>query len=208
MQSKCLFASGLIFGLVALSGCVSIQDITGKTAQPKKFLLKLKPDVKHQQCELHQQTSIKVNPPQVLTQFDQTSFVYRLDDQRYATDYYHQFFINVSDQFRQLMENNLMAACWRVFKPGVNYMQRPQYQLSSQVNAMYADYRDKDNPKAVLKLRYYLVNDDKQNVVFDKTYQQTQSLKQADSQSLLNAWNQESQHITQQLISDIQSYQS
>lgn len=205
MKQPYVFISVLLLSLLSC-GCVSLTDIAS-TSQPKQFLLNLQSPVE-QTCSSNKGPSIGVNPTQVLPQFDQTSFVYRLADQQYTTDYYHQFFVAPGVQLNQLTQNSLQDACWQVIKPGINYIQRPKYQLSSQLVAFYANYSQHHKPKAVVKIHYYLVNDKQQHVEFDKIYQQSIPVKRASSKGLLHAWNRANRQIMLSLISDIQTYQS
>lgn len=197
---------GIILGVTALSivlaACSSIISVPQR---PKHVLLKLKTQLPAKQGACDNRPTIMVNPVQVLPQFDQESFVYRLQDQQYSTDYYHQFFLPPGQQFRQLTTNALKQGCWQVVTPGVNYTERPDYQLSAQLIALYADYRDPKHPQAIMKIHYYLMNDDKQQVVFDKTYHQQLAINPQHGQDLLSQWNKASQTIVQQLVSDLPS---
>lgn len=195
----------LLLFVSILSGCISWQDIASTDA-PKQFMLQAN-SASSMDCDNRSATTIEINPIQVLPQFDQLSFVYRLQDRQYALDYYHQFFLAPDKQLHQLTEQALDDYCWRIVQPGVNYTQRPQYQLSAQIIKFYADYHE-DKPVTVFAVHYYLIDVAKQKVVFDKLYKDTATIKDANVQALLQAWDQNIKTVLSHLGHDLQQYQS
>lgn len=197
---------GMVLGIIALpvvlAACSSIISVPQR---PQHVLLKLHAQMPSKQCSSKARPTIAVNPVQVLPQYDQESFVYRLQDQQYATDYYHQFFLPPGQQLRQLTTNALKQGCWQIVTPGVNYTGRPDYQLSAQLISLYADYRHPKHPRAIMAIHYYLINDDKQQVVFDKTYHENLAIQPGHAQDLLKQWTKASQHIVKQLVADLHS---
>ena len=69
-----------------------------------------------------------------------------------------------------------------VIKPNQKYI------LYTKILALYADYRNKENPKAVISLRFTLTNEEQ--IVFAKTYLFRISLQKKNSSDLVQAWSE------------------
>lgn len=147
--------------------------------------------------------TLQVLPMRVVLQFANNGFVYRTGETTYLSDYYHVFFIPPEERLTQLTaasisQHHYFGAVGDAQNPLVN----PTYFLAGTINALYADYQNKQHPQAVLSIRYILTLKSG-TVLFDKTYSTAMPLKVKTSQALMNAWDSEIQSILYRLNVDL-----
>ena len=130
---------------VMLSGC-------GSTMNKNQYVLEVSPP--HTAKVVHPPSAIlEVRTFTIDSEFSGRQMVYRIDEFRYAPDYYNEFLIPPAMMITEATENWLAdaGAFAHVVEPGTAMM--PTYILSGSIVACYADIRDKAAPAAVLKVR-------------------------------------------------------
>jgi ABC-type uncharacterized transport system auxiliary subunit len=149
---------------------------------------------------------LNVEHPTVAPQFSTMAFVYRTSDLNYLNDFYNVFFISPSLQMHQIVmrylnQTGLFAS---VIAPENEISE--QMILRTNVQELYADYRDHAHPQAVITIQFVLyrvVNEKKESVVFDQTFSQSVPLEEKSSTALVTAWNAGLQTILEQLTQAI-----
>lgn len=178
--SKLLMLICVICSIGLISSCVSVKHV-----ERKQYLLNVKTkEIPHTpskafDLEIYQTTAI--------APFDQLSFLYRISDTQYTTDYYHSFITSPTQQLTQLFANYLYATQHIKQLPAKSH----DYKVYSKLTKLYADYRDRNHPKATVAMHILLVKKSAsaQKVLLSKNFQVDVPINEKNSESLLNAWN-------------------
>ncbi len=149
--------------------------------------------------------TLEVRPLRVSPAYQGTGFVYRRQQLRYETDYYNEFFTSpdamISQEVREwladsglfslVLENpsDLQTACL----------------LEGNVTALYGDYTDPGKPRAVLSIRFSVIDDraPRPKAVLQSEYREQIGLAESSPQALVRAWNQALGLIFGRLESDL-----
>jgi uncharacterized lipoprotein YmbA len=184
MKSKVLLKLMLSLLLTTvLSGCIS-----SKYIEPKKYMfdLQTEPVKKHHKkyvCSVLLESVTYVEP------FNQLDFLYRINSDRYLEDYYHTFLvapaIQLDTQFRDYLKAN------GHFNLNITRVAGAKNRVKMKLVELYADYRDRNNPQAVVTLNFVLTKlvNGKAVVIMDKELRSAISLNQKTSECLLAGWN-------------------
>ena len=186
---------------IICSGCI----MGSSYPVPNKYMLSIKTPKKITYRPLKQ--NLFVHSTTVTPQFTNVNFVYRTNKINYLTDYYNEFFTLPANLINQAIAKYLSAT--NIFKFVTNDPTPigTQYILKSKVTELYADYRDHDHPKAVMKIQFnlFIINHNDKNVMlFNKTFSAAAPLRCKNSQSLVNAWNVDLEIILRRLAYNLQ----
>ncbi|MBN2689330.1 MAG: hypothetical protein JXR42_01825 [Gammaproteobacteria bacterium] len=172
----------LIPFLVFLAGCVSVKS-------PNITEYTLNPHFKSIACRKTNKT-IRLLPVNIVPQYSSLSFVYRLTDLNFTHDYYNAFFNKPNEQITQTLQTYLVKSKqFKLVLDDSGYMPT-DYNLYAKVIKLYADYRDRAHPKAVVAMNFKLFNK-KQRLVLNKTFSSRIGLKTKTSCALVVAWSQD-----------------
>ena|SRR3990167_2778149 len=182
---------------ILLTGCTSF----GKTQPQIHYMFNGSTRVSSRSSQSGR--NIQVMPMRVVTQFANSGFVYRTGPTTYLSDYYHVFFIAPEDRLTQLTAASISQYHhFGAVGDSQNPLTNPTYYLAGTIEALYADYQNKQRPTAVLSIRYvFTLRNGK--ILFDKTYSTAMPLKSKTAQALMNAWDSEVQSILYQLNTDL-----
>ncbi|MDR1057322.1 MAG: hypothetical protein LBL17_01975 [Coxiellaceae bacterium] len=189
MNYKMLWLRFILAYLICslLAGCVST-----KYVEHKQYLL----DVPAVQTGKKAQRSytIFVNRVEAIAPFDQLDFLYRVKSGYYLSDYYHGFLVPPSEQL-----DEIVSAYFRTH--GIE-LTASQNRLNIKLTEFYADYRDRNNPKAVITMRFILSKliDNKVVILVDKTLRSAITLKAKNTENLLYGWNKGIKDIMERLV--------
>lgn len=100
--------------------------------------------------------SVRVGAFSVAPPFEGKGLVYRLDDSRYESDFYHEFFVSpramAADRTARWLRR---SGLFRNVLAG-SVSGDTDYLLEGQVSELYADFRDRAKPAAVVSVQFYL----------------------------------------------------
>jgi len=143
----------------------------------------------------------------ISSRFRSSQLVYRTGEVDYETDSYNQFLnrpeLSVSEQTRQWLSSS--GVFKSVVNPGSNA--DPTHILEANITSFYGDFRDKTDLKAVMAIRFFLIEDLilDNKVVFDKSYEAEAPLDSPSAQDLIKAYNQALADILTQFESDLKN---
>ena len=130
----------------------------------------------------------------VQSPFSGNNFIYRTDNENYLVDYYNLFLAPPAEQISPQINRCLAQA--KLFDQTVDSagITKPNYWLNTNLSEMYADYRDRSIPKAVLTIQFELyqesIEPNKTIKIFNKTYHEAIPLQKKNSESLVDACNE------------------
>ena len=183
--------------VVMLSGC-------GSTMNKNQYVLEVSPPYTAKGAQ-PPSAILEVRTFTINSEFSGRQMVYRIDEFRYAPDYYNEFLISPAVMITEVMQNWLAdaGAFARVVEPGTAMM--PTYILNGSIVACYADIRDKTAPSAVLELRMFLIKQEKgvETLVWSHKYQVRELMKNTQAQSFVAAMSRGLQSILEKLQSDL-----
>jgi cholesterol transport system auxiliary component len=186
--------------LLVLSGCVSLA---------KSF-----PDKHYYALEVTRQGEpgvpvsgavLDVRGLLVSPRFEGKELVYRTGDTRYESDFYNAWFVSPSAMLTQQVQNWLRHA--RLFEDVVatpSYLDATHI-LEGTVTALYGDYRQQGEQKAVVGMHIVLIEDmsTRRAMVFQRDYQQVVELTETSPDALTRGWNQGLEQIFMALEEDL-----
>jgi len=183
--------SAVLLALLVLSGCLSMER-----PYPEKnfFLLEVhRPDGPRQlpeNAQIYLQRVI-VHPP-----YHEKNFVYRTGGFAYEIDYYNEFLVRpfemLSDQVIQWFE--------QARSPLSDRVNSAEAVLKIAATEWYGDFRDPNNPRAILKIEATLSHE---NQTARMTYPRSIPLESRSASALVAAWNEALEEILAQLETDL-----
>lgn len=195
MRKSFLFFSLFILSMLLSAGCVNLS--TKYLAQQQYGLSVKQPSpVPHKTDKI-----LEIYYPNIAAQFSGSNFVYKANESEYTNDFYNKFFTSPVDDIDQSVIKYLQNS--RLFKYASDDITplRPDYILKTNVTELYADYRDKNAPRAVMSVQFTLVNtEDKPQIIMNKTFRQSILLRDKSSISLIVGWNKCLQNILSRLL--------
>jgi cholesterol transport system auxiliary component len=187
----------MVITSVMLSGC-------GTATNKSQYMLDISPP--HTAKVLQPSSAIiEVRTFAIDSEFSGRQMVYRIDEFRYAPDYYNEFYVPPAMMITQAVKNWLADAelFARVLEPGSTMA--PTCVLSGSIVACYADIRDKAAPAAVLELRMFLTKQDKgaETLVWSRKYEIREPMKDTRAESFAAAMSRCVQTVLQKLLTDL-----
>lgn len=185
---------------LVLTGCVKLNN---KYIVQQKYALAviLQKPVAHKNDKI-----LEIYYPEIAAQFSGANFVYRTHELKYTSDYYNIFFVSPLEQIYHNELKYLQTVKLFKYVSGDVTPLKPNYILKTYVNALYADYCDAIQPKAVMAIQFVLLDVSVKpvKIIMQKTFSQSMLLPQKSSDALVATWNKELESILQQLIGLIQ----
>ena len=156
---------------------------------------------------LQDKTVLKVRPMQISPAYQGKELVYRLGEVEFESDYYNLFFVQPANNLSQQVEQWLGKA--GIFSHVVDSTSQvaDTHLLEGMVNALYGDFRDRANPKAVLEMQFFLLKNKNESysVAFSKTYKKAVPFSSGfkDAGVLMAAYNQALAEVLGELEQDL-----
>lgn len=200
--NRSLVAAAIVIAMVALisGGCSFTRPAPLKATfllEPAAPAVAAKP----------RDASLRIGIVNVAGPFRDRSFVMRVDDLLFETDYYHEFVTPPASMIGELTSRALAHA--RVFAhvaaPG-SPMQA-QYVLDGFVSDLYADHRVRGRCTAVIAVTFYLSRADSGSGVpfWSKDYRRSNACSDDSTESYVKALNRGFSEILSDLVHDLAS---
>lgn len=132
--------------------------------------------------------------------------IYRLDEYRYESDAYNEFLVSptvmITEKTRDwLAESGLFAQVL-----GSGSSADATHRIEANITGLYGDFRDKDRPKAVVEVRFFLLRTERgvdPEILFAKPYQATVEVTTDDPEGLIDGLDRCLQSILTKLEKDL-----
>ena len=154
-------------------------------------------------------SGLRVRRLRIASPYDGRAFVYKVGESRYTTDYYNGFVTSpdhllTGELTRWLTEAKLFAAV-----VGATGEADHRYVLDGSVSELYGDFTDANSPKAVIKARFFLLDDSQAQtrVVFQKTYRNTAPLGGSEPEAMAAGLGKAFREALTELTADISKTQ-
>ncbi|MDW7646337.1 MAG: ABC-type transport auxiliary lipoprotein family protein [Desulfuromonadales bacterium] len=190
MRSR--FLSLSIIALCWLSACVQVDNKMLEKSPPARQFYAL--DVTRSLPAATGQIGgiLRLAPFRLAPPFYGQGFVYRFDEHRYQSDYYHQFLADPADLITAATEKWLSASGRFALVHRGSSRLGAELLLEGTVDYLYGDFRQEETPKAVLELRLRLLDAqaDRPVLLFQRRYTASVPFASNAPENLVKAWNQ------------------
>ena len=153
----------------------------------------------------HTEATLRLRRFNVDEAFASRQLVYRVDQVRYETDYYHQFLVlpgvMLTEETRDWLANSGLFG--RVTSVGSRL--ESTYLLEGNVTGLYADFAKKPAPEAVMEIRFFLLvgPDVNEAVALTQTYRATAPISAKTAEAVVEALSKALEDVLTHLEADI-----
>ena len=155
--------------------------------------------------DTHGKNYLKIERADVNQAYLHRNFNYRVSEDEFISDYYNQFYRPVgalvtSEIYKWISSTEL----FKDVVP-VNTLINAKYLLDSKIVDIYGDYRDPANPRAVLNMQFFLLDDSSDNtkLVYSNVYNESVAISGRTPDALVGGWNEALKNILKQLETDL-----
>jgi cholesterol transport system auxiliary component len=187
---------------VLLCGCVSLDR-----SYPEKhyFVLEINRDVKPLDDPLNgivEVADIRISP-----RYEGQSFIYRISDGGYESDFYNQFLIPPTALVSEEVRRGLAQSGISQYVIDSSNQIQPTYRLDGTVNAIYGDFRNATAAGAVLEMEFFLTKPapGATQVLMAKRYSKSVPLTDRTPEALVKGWNEALKEILRSLVTDLKA---
>ena len=192
----------LLLLFISCYGCVSLER-----SYPEKRYFVLEASESVMLANPAGDRILSVSNLRVSPRYADRSFVYRISEAGYETDFYNQFLTATDLMIGEEVRRSLGAS--RVFKyvVGPSNQLQSNYALEGSVNALYGDFRDLNAPAAFLEIEFFLYNEDVVNprIIMQKRYLKSVAINTRSPDALVKGWNAALSEILAALIADLKT---
>lgn len=157
----------ILIAAVSLCGCVSLKK---KYPDKNYFIL----DISRGASETApvEAPILKIRKFRISPKYEGRNLVYRLDELRYDSDFYNEFFANPDVLITEEIRDWLGATGLFSHVTDLSNYVEPEYILEGAVTAMFGDFTNPEKPKAVLEFKVVLINSlsSETDIIFKKDY--------------------------------------
>jgi cholesterol transport system auxiliary component len=132
--------------------------------------------------------------------------VYRLDEYRYESDAYNEFLVSPAVMITEKTRDWLSASGLFAQVLGAGSSVDATHRIEANITALYGDFRDKDKPKAVVEMRFFLLRTKAgvdPEILFAKPYQASMEVTTDDPEGLIDGLDRCLQTILTELEKDL-----
>jgi uncharacterized lipoprotein YmbA len=187
------------------SGCVNLER-----SYPEKRYFVIDVGDSAQPSNADGNQTLLISTLRISPRYADKSFVYRTSDAGYESDFYNQFLTSPDTMISEEVRKGLAASPAFKYVVGPATQLQPNYVLEGSVNALYGDFRNLNQPAAVLEIEFFLHNEDTANsgIVMQKRYIKTVPLSGRSPEALIKGWSQALESILTDLNTDLQKVKS
>jgi len=152
---------------------------------------------------------LQVSTLRLSSRYQDRSFVYRISDSRFESDFYNQFIAPPAGLISEEIRKGLIGA--QLFKHVVSAAnsQAPSYVLEGAVNGIYGDFRNLNAPLAVIDVEFFLISDlpAKPGILMQKRYVKSTPVSNRSPEALVKSWDLALEEILTALTADLRMVQ-
>jgi len=200
-RSLKLWCTSLLLSAL-LCGCVSLDR-----SYPEKhyFVLEINRDVKPLDDPLNgivEVADIRISP-----RYEGQSFIYRISDGGYESDFYNQFLIPPTALVTEEVRRGLAQSGISQYVIDSSNQIQPTYRLDGTVNAIYGDFRNATAARAVLEMEFFLTKPapGATQVLMAKRYSKSVPLSSRTPEALVRGWDQALEETLSSLVADLKA---
>lgn len=188
--------------LFVLSGCVNLER-----SYPDKHYFTL--EISGDEDPLSQTGSgiLEVLDLGVSRRYEGQSFVYRISEAGYESDFYNQFLVAPAPLISEEVRKGLARS--PLFEHVINSSSelQPTHRLEGTINALYGDFRNISAPKAILEIQFFLTKQaaGEKQIMMDKRYSKSVPLGGRTPEALVKGWSEALDAVLNSLVADLKA---
>jgi cholesterol transport system auxiliary component len=197
---RTLTVSTTLLGLLLGVGCSSLSS---KYPDRAFFVLNVERD--GEAAATPHEISLHIREVAVSPLYNHRGFTYRDTQFEFETDYYNAFFIAPGSMITQeLREWMRKAGLFKNIADPYNRLES-DWTLGAQVSALYGDFSNRDDPRAVLGLHAVVLGDNEGRplMIFEKTYEKSVPIAERSATALVAGWTQALSELFQEIENDL-----
>lgn len=187
---------------VVLCACVNLER-----SYPEKHYFVLEVSPKQQPSTRTVKGVLAVSDMRVSRRYEGQSFVYRLSETSYESDFYNQFLIAPAALITEEVRKALAQS--QVFEHVVSSSTdwEPTYRLQGTVNSLYGDFTDAHVPHAVIEMQFFLTKKTPtgEEIVMAKRYIKSVPVSARSPEAMAKGWDTGLEDILSSFIADLKS---
>jgi cholesterol transport system auxiliary component len=187
---------------VLLGSCVNIER-----SYPDKHYFVLEVSLKQPPTTRTVNGVLAVSDMRVSRRYEGQSFVYRLSETSYESDFYNQFLIAPAALITEEVRKALAQA--QVFEHviGSSTDWEAAYRLQGAVNSLYGDFTDAQAPRAVIEMQFFLTKKTPtgEAIVMAKRYTKSVPVGARSPDALVKGWDTALEDILNSFIAEVKS---
>jgi len=182
------------------SGCVSLER-----SYPEKRYYVLEVRTPETIGEAVRDEILQVSPLRISPRYQDRSFVYRISDTGFETDFYNQFIAPPAGLISEEIRKGLINKQLFKYIISASNSQAPSYVLEGTVNGIYGDFTNLNAPAAVIDLEFFLTSDlpAKPGILMQKRYVRSMPVRSRSPEALVKSWDQALEEILTALAADL-----
>jgi cholesterol transport system auxiliary component len=196
-----LCCTSLLVGALSF-GCVSLDR-----SYPEKhsFVLEISRD--GQSLQDPASGIVEVADMRISPRYEGQSFIYRVSEGGYESDFYNQFLIAPAVLVTEEVRRGLAQSGISQYVINSSSQIQPTYRLDGTVNAIYGDFRNASTTKAVLDMEFFLTKPGQgaTQVLIAKRYSKSVPLTDRTPEALVKGWNEALEEILRSLVADLKA---
>lgn len=196
-----LCCTSLLVGALSF-GCVSLDR-----SYPEKhsFVLEISRD--GQSLQDPASGIVEVADMRISPRYEGQSFIYRVSEGGYESDFYNQFLIAPAVLVTEEVRRGLAQSGISQYVINSSSQIQPTYRLDGTVNAIYGDFRNASTTKAVLDMEFFLTKPGQgaTQVLIAKRYSKSVPLTGRTPEALVKGWNEALEEILRSLVADLKA---
>jgi cholesterol transport system auxiliary component len=196
-----LCCTSLLVGALSF-GCVSLDR-----SYPEKhsFVLEISRD--GQSLQDPASGIVEVADMRISPRYEGQSFIYRVSEGGYESDFYNQFLIAPAVLVTEEVRRGLAQSGISQYVINSSSQIQSTYRLDGTVNAIYGDFRNASTTKAVLDMEFFLTKPGQgaTQVLIAKRYSKSVPLTGRTPEALVKGWNEALEEILRSLVADLKA---
>ncbi|HEU4346045.1 MAG TPA: hypothetical protein VFU31_31225, partial [Candidatus Binatia bacterium] len=192
--------------LIFVSACVTV-DFERSYPDKHYFALDVGWDEKNAAPDRTVNGVLEVSELRISPRYQGQSFVYRISEAGYESDFYNQFLIAPAALITEELRKGLAQS--RIFAYVTNSASqlRATHRLEGTVNALYGDFRGGGGGRAVVELEVFLTKQSPTGteVVMDKRYSRSVPIARRSPEALVKGWDESLRAIFTSLVGDLKT---
>jgi uncharacterized lipoprotein YmbA len=185
--------------LLLAAGCFSL-----KREPPRKHMYVLDPGSPAGLSSGAEKMVVRVRPARIAPPYDSKSFVYRLADGTWESDYYNEFFAPPAELLTGQVRRWLAAVpgSWHIIEMGDR--ESATHTLDIRIHELFADYAQKGTRHAVIDLEFTVrASGPKSSEFFERRYRREVPFEASGPAALVAAWDGALNGILIDLVNDL-----
>jgi cholesterol transport system auxiliary component len=150
---------------------------------------------------------LEVSDMRISPRYEGLSFIYRISEGGYESDFYNQFLIAPAALVTEEVRRGLAQSGISQYVVDSSNQVQPTQRLDGTVNAIYGDFRNASTARAVLEMEFFLTKlaPEETQVLMAKRYSKSVPLTGRTPEALVKGWNEALEEILGSLVADLKA---